>query len=72
MPPASNEKLAEIRSLAAASLRHLAMLSPEEEAEWRAKRKKEKSEAAKVRYRAKKERLAKEKAEAELAQIKMV
>ena len=63
MPPASNQKLAEIRALAAASLKHLATLSPEEKAEWREKRKREKSEAAKARYRAKKERLAAEKLE---------
>ena len=63
MPPATNAKLAEIRTLAAASLKHLATLSPEEKLQWREKRKKEKSEAAKARYRAKKERLAAEKVE---------
>ena len=41
----------------------MATLSPEEKAEWREKRKREKSEAAKARYRAKKERLAAEKLE---------
>ena len=65
MPPASSEKLAEIRALAAASLKHLATLSPEEKADWREKRKKEKSEAAKARYRAKKARLAAEKEDGE-------
>ena len=36
MPPASSAKLAEIRTLAAASLKHLATLSPEEKAEFEA------------------------------------
>lgn len=63
--PASREKLDEIRGAATASLKMLAQMTLEQKAEWRLERKKQKATAARARYHSKKERLQKEKEEAE-------
>ena len=68
MVRASDAKLNEIREAAIKSIRHLATLTKEEKAEWRERRKVEKSDAAKARYKVKRTAVLKARAEAKEAE----